>query len=164
MATLITILDVETEVETCLQSLFAAAPFSLPALASDTATDLRTPRIDVVAEVIQWGPHQITPASGTFAGVAIYDQFRVRANLALIYQPEHAQSQGQLRGALRQVLTGWTAMKAAFAVRGYLIPTSDMLRQIAGGRTIQNDEKTETLLTTLELVVFLNPNALAAAT
>ncbi len=164
MATLITLLDVETEVETCFQSIFAASPFSLPALTSDTATDLLTPRVDVVAEVIGWGPHQITPASGTFAGLAIYDQFRVRANLALVYQPEHAQGQGQLRGTLRRVLSDWTAIKAAFAVRAYLLPTGDTLRQVGGGRTIQNDEKTETLLSTLELVVFLNPNALASAT
>jgi hypothetical protein len=164
MATLITILDVETEVETCLQSIFAAAPFSLPAIASDSATDLLTPRVEVVAEVVQWGPHQITPASGTFAGVAIYDQFRVRATIALVYQPEQAQTPGTLRGKLRQVLTGWTAIKTAFAVRNYLIPTGDTLRQVGGGRTIQQEEKTETLLTTLELVVFLNPNAVAAAT
>lgn len=164
MATLITILDVETEVETCLQSIFAAAPFSLPAIASDSATALVTPRVEVVAEVIQWGPHQITPASGTFSGVALYDQFRIRATLALVYQPEQAQSQGQLRGKLRQVLTGWTAIKAAFAVRNYLIPTGDTLRQVGGGRTIQKEDKTETLLTTLELVVFLHPTALAAAT
>jgi hypothetical protein len=164
MATLITLLDVETEVETCFQGIFAAAPFSIPAIASDSATDLTTPRLEVVSEVIQWGPHQITPASGTFAGQAFYDQFRVRANLSLVYQPEHAQSQGQLRGKLRQVLSNWTNIKAAFAVRNYLIPTGDTLRQVGGGRTIQNDEKTETLLSTLELVVFLNPNALASAT
>ena len=51
MATLATILDVETEVETCFQSILAAAPFSLPAIASDSATDLLTPRVDVIAEV-----------------------------------------------------------------------------------------------------------------
>jgi hypothetical protein len=164
MATLATLLDVETEVETCFQSILAAAPFNLPAIASDSATDLLTPRVDVIAEVIRWGPHQITPASGTYAGVAVYDQFAVRLTLALIYQPEQAQSPGTLRGQLRQVLTGWTAMKAAFAVRNYLIPTGDSLRQTGGGRTINNDERTETLTTSLEFVCFLNPNAVTVAT
>ncbi len=164
MATLITLLDVETEVESAIKGFLATAPYSLAAVTSDTAAEVTTPRIEVVAEVTKWGPHQYTPAAGVFAGVEIYDQFMVRSNLSLIYQPEQAQSPGTLRGTLRKALTNFTGIKAAFATHGYLFIAGPTLRQVDGGRTIQNEDKTETLNTTLEMAVFLNPAAVDAAT
>ncbi len=162
MATLIVLLDVETEVETSLKAFLAATPYSLAAVTSDTAAEVTTPRVEVVAEVTKWGPHQITPASGTYAGVEIYDQFMVRSNLSIVYQPEQAQSPGTIRGTLRKALVDFAGIKAAFATRGYLFLAGPTLRQIDGGRTIE--DKTERLNTTLEMMVFLNPAAVLAAT
>ncbi len=164
MATLITLLDVETEVESVYAAFFAAAPYSLSTKTSDTATDILTPRLEVVAEVIKWGPHQFTPASGTFSGVAIYDQFLIRTQLALVYQPEQAQSPGTMRGTLRTALCNWTGIKTAFAVHNYLIPTGDSMRQVGGSRTINDADKTETITSELEMILFLNPAAMTAAT
>lgn len=164
MATLETLLDVEAEVESVLDSFLSASPYSLSAVASDSATEVTTPRVNVVAEVMKWGPHQFTPTSGTYAGRAIYDQFLVRVSLDVVYQPEHAQGQGSMRGKLRKALTDWTGLKAAFAVNNYLLPAGDTLRQENGGRTIDDEEKTETMSTVLQFVAFLNPTALAAAT
>ena len=131
---------------------------------SDTATEQVTPRVACVATVTKWGPHQHTIASGTFAGRAIYDMFVVRSNVTLVYQPEHAQGQASLRGGLRKALTDWTGIQAAFATLNYLFPMPDTLRQTDGDRQIDNEKKTETISTTLELMVFLNPAALIAAT
>lgn len=164
MATLETILDVEGEVESVLKTFLAASPYSLTVFASDSAAEVTTPRTEVVAEVTRWGPHQFTPASGTYAGVAIYDQFQLRVRIDVVYQPEHAQGQASIRGKLRKALTNWTGIKAGFATNGYLLPQGDSLRQIDGGRTIGNAEKEETLSTTLELVAFLNQAAVTAAT
>lgn len=164
MATLETLLDVEAEVEAVLDTFLSAAPYSLGAVASDSATEVTTPRINIVAEVMKWGPHQFTPTSGTYSGRAIYDQFLVRVSLEVVYQPEHAQGQGSMRGKLRKALTDWTGIQAGFATRNYLHPTGDTLRQEDGGRTIDNEEKTETLSTVLQFVVFLNQSAVAAAT
>lgn len=164
MATLITLLDVETEVETTLKTYLATTPYSLDAIASDSATDILTPRLEVVAEVVKWGPHQHTPASGTFAGVAIYDQFAIRSNLSIVYQPEQGQAPGTIRGTLRKALSNWTGLQAAFASHNYLFLMGDSLRQTGGSRTIDDAEKTETLNSTLEMVVFLNPAAVLAAT
>lgn len=164
MATLVTLLDVETEVETVLDAFFSASPYSLAAIGSDTAAALTTPRVEIVAEVVRWGPHQHTIASGTFAGRAVYDQFQLRLSLDVVYQPEHAQGPGTIRGTVRKALTDWVGLKAAFASRNYLLPAPDTFRQIDGSRLIVDEQKTERLQTILELVVFLNPNALAAAT
>jgi hypothetical protein len=164
MATLATILDVETEVELCFKTLLAATPYSLGAVGTDTATELTTPRVECIAEVVRWGPHQHTPATGTYAGVAIYDQFALRLRLDVVYQPEHAQGQATIRGKLRHVLCDWSAMKTAFLTRNYLYAAPDTLRQVDGGRSINSEDKTETLSTGLELVVFVNPAALVAAT
>ena len=164
MASLETLLDVETEVETVFASFLAAAPYSLGAIGSDTATDTTTPRVECLAEVVRWGPHQVTPASGTYAGRAFYDQFAIRLRLDVVYQPEHAQGQGSIRGTLRKALTDWTGIKAAFASRNYLYPNGDTLRQTDGTRTIDDEEKTETLSTVLTFEAWLNPNQLAAAT
>lgn len=164
MATLETLLDVESEVETVFASFLAAAPYSLGAIGSDTATDTTTPRVECLAEVIRWGPHQFSPASGTYSGRAIYDQFVIRLRLDVVYQPEHGQGQGAIRGTLRKALSDWTGIKAAFATRNYLYPTGDTLRQTDGGRTIDDTEKQETLSTVLTFEAWLNPNQLAAAT
>lgn len=164
MATLETLLDVEAEIEAVLDSFLSAAPYSLGAVGSDSATLVTTPRINVVAEVQKWGPHQFTPTTGTYAGRAIYDQFLVRVSLDVVFQPEHAQGQGSIRGKLRKALTDWTGLQAAFAVRNYLHPTGDTLRQEDGGRSIDQEENTETLSTVLSFVAFLNQSAMAAAT
>lgn len=164
MATLITLLDVETEAEYALKTYLAATPYNLAAVTSDGAAELTTPRVEVVAEVVRWGPHQYTPDSGTYSGVAIYDQFLVRTSLSLVYQPEQGQSQGTLRGTLRKALSNWTGIKAAFASHNYLLPTGDTLRQIGGARSIDDEEKTETITSEIELMLFVNPSALAAAT
>lgn len=164
MATLETLLDVESEVEAVFAGFLAAAPYSLGAIGSDTATDTTTPRVECLAEVVRWGPHQFSPASGTYAGRAVYDQFVIRLRLDVVYQPEHGQGQGAIRGTLRKALTDWTGIKAAFATRNYVYPTGDTLRQTDGGRVIDDTEKTETLSTVLTFEAWLNPNALAAAT
>lgn len=164
MATLVAILDVEAAVESAWDTLFSAALAGTSVIPSDTATEVVTPRMECVATVTKWGPHQHTIATGTFAGRAVYDMFVVRSDLRLVYQPEHAQGQGTLRGQLRKALTDWTAIQAAFATLNYYYPMGDTLRQTDGDRQIDNEEKTETISTTLELVVFLNPAVLVAAT
>jgi hypothetical protein len=164
MATLDTVLDVETEVEAVFDTLLSASPYSLNAGGTDSAGELTTPRLEIKAEVTKWGPHQITIASGTYSGRRIYDQFQLRLSLDVVFQPEHAQGQATIRGKLRRCLSDWTSIKAGFATRGYLYAAPDTLRQIDGGRIIDNEEKTEMLSSVLELVVFLNPAALAAAT
>lgn len=164
MATLVALLDTESAVESAWTTLFGAAMAGTSVIGTDTASEVVTPRVECVATVTKWGPHQHTIASGTFAGRPLYDQFLVSTDLRLVFQPEHAQGQGSLRGALRKALTDWTGIQAAFATLGYYFPAPDTLRQTGGDRQIDNEEKTETISTTLELVVFLSPAALLAAT
>lgn len=163
MATLITLLDVETEVESCLDALLSASPYSLAAIGSDTNARLTTPRVECIAEVKRWGPHVYRVQAGTYAGRLIYDEFMLQATIRVIYQPAHSQSPGTLRGTLRAALTDATRFKAAFAVRDYLKIVGDSLRQMDGSRIIVNDEKTEELTTVLQLIGVLNPTQLEAA-
>lgn len=164
MATLVTLLDVEAEVEAVFVSFLSASPYSLARVSgSDSAAALNTPRVEVSVEVLKWGPHQHTVASGTYSGRALYDQFQLRLSIAVVYQPEHAQSPGTLRGTLRKAFTDWAGLKAAFASRAYLLPAPDSMRQIDGSRVIIDEERTERLESVWELVAFLNPVALAAA-
>ena len=83
MATLVTLLDVETEVESVWDTFLSSSPYSLGAIPSDTAAAVTTPRVEIVAEVIKWGPHQHTIASGTYSGRALYDQFLIRLSIAV---------------------------------------------------------------------------------
>jgi hypothetical protein len=164
MATLVTILDVEAEVERAWAAMLSAAPYSLSATGSDTAAALTTPRTEVKAEVLRWGPHQFTPTGGASAGSALYDNFLVRLSLDVVFQPEHAQGQGSIRGKLRVALRDWTRLKAAFATNGYLLVDPDSLRQTGGGRDIDDEEKMETIKTELEFGVWLSQSAVNAAT
>lgn len=164
MASLETLLDVETEVETCFDTVLSSSPYSLSAVPSDTAGALTKPRTEIVTEVRQWGPHQYVITGGTYVGRAVYDQFVVRLTIAVVFQPEHGQAPGTIRGTVRKALTDWVRIKAAFATRNYLRPAPGSLRQVDGGRTVDDEEKTETLTTVLELVAFVDSGALEAAT
>ena len=110
------------------------------------------------------GPHQIIATTGTYAGRQVYDQWLVSTDLDLVYEPEAAQSPGSLRGTMRAALTDWTALQTAFATHGYLFAAGSSLQQVGGDRVIQDTDKSEAVRTTLELMVFLNPAALASAT
>jgi hypothetical protein len=163
MATLATLLDVETEVETSLDALLSAAPYSLAAIGSDTNAYLTTPRVQCIAEVKKWGPHCYRVASGAYAGRLLYDEFQVQVTVSLVYQPHHAHGPAAIRGAFRAALTDTTRFKAAFAVRDYLKIIGDSLRQIDGARLIENEEKTEEITTVMQFIAVLNPVQLEAA-
>ena len=163
MATLTTILDVETEVETVLAAYLAASPYSLAAITSDTDGSLTTPRVEVIAEVIRWGPQQYIISSGTYAGRAVFVDFALRLTLNLTYQPAASQGQASIRGKLRAALSDRAAIKTAFAVHNYIVPVGESFRVVGGARTVSTGEKTETLTTECALTMVVNPNALAAA-
>lgn len=163
MATLATLLDVETEVETSVDALFSAAPYSLAAVGSDSNAYLTTPRVTCIAEVKKWGPHCYRVAAGVYAGRLMYDEFQVQVTVSLVYQPAHSQGPGAIRGAFRAALSDVTRFKAAFAVRDYLKIIGDSLRQIDGARLIENEDKTEEISAVMQFVAVLNPVALEAA-
>ncbi len=164
MATLETILNIETEVESVLDAFLSGSPYSLSAGGTDTATRLTTPRTEIKCEVVKSGPHQYNITSGTYNGTNIFDQFQLRVRVDVVYQPEQGQGPGGIRGTVRKALANWTGIKAGFASNAYLLLAQDTLRQIDGGRTINDEDKTETLSTVYEVVAFLNPVALNAAT
>lgn len=163
MATLETVLNVETEVESVIKTLLAST-YGLGAVTTDTAAALTTPRVECIAVVTRWGPHQYQIAGGTYAGRHIYDQFQLRLAIDVVYQPEHGQGQGSIRGKLRKALSDRAGLESGFNSNAYLYHAPDSLRQIDGGRIVDTDENTETLSTVLELVVFARPAALEAAT
>jgi hypothetical protein len=153
---LYTLLDVETEVE----SVFAAylgTTLGLPTVTSDSNTVLVTPRVEIICELIDEGMNQATIPSGSLAGTVLYSQKHVRITIDLIYSPARPQNPGTLRGTLREASANYPSLKAAFAVHGYYLLAPDTLRQTAGARTIDRVEKTETLRTVYEAVLFINP-------
>jgi hypothetical protein len=83
--------------------------------------------------------------------------------VTLVYQPAHSQGPGAIRGAFRAALSDATRFKAAFAVRDYLKIVGDSLRQIDGGRLIDNDEKTEQITTVMQFIGVLTSAQLEAA-
>ncbi len=153
-----TLLDIESEVERAFTS-YLAATLQIPAIGSDTAETQQSPRIEVVAIVVEQGPHAVFIPSGTYAGRKVFDQNRVRIEMALIYSPEFGQNQGDLRGRMRVALTDPAGINAQFATNGYLQMAADSLRQTDGSRAINDREKTETLIVAIEPVFFINPAA-----
>jgi len=160
MATLEQLLDVETEVEGVFRTYLAGLISAATAYASDSNTEVTTPRIDVVATLIEQGRHQITIPAGTYANRPVYDQFRIRLDIGLVYDPSFAQGQAGIRGLLRVGLTAYDALQTAFNSNAYLILAPDTLRQIDGSREINDEQKEETINTTVEGVFFLNPTTL----
>ena len=155
MATLATVLDIETEVETVFYNYLATTLGITGVSKSDSATDQLTPRIGVVATLELDGWHQTTIASGTFAGRTLYDQKKVKLDLDLVYNPAGAQGQAALRGTLRKVLTDFVAIQTQFAVNGLYFLAPETLRQTDGDRVIDTEEKTETIKMTLEMELFI---------
>lgn len=164
MATLITILDIETEVETVFYNYITNTLGIATGEVSDTNTEQMTPRVQVVATLQADGWHQTNIASGVYAGRTLYDQFKVRLQLDIVYNPAAGQSQATLRGTLRKALTDFNTIQTGFAVHAYYLLAPETLHQTDGDRVIDDREKTETIRTTLEMELFLVPAALTAAT
>lgn len=160
MATLEQLLDVETEIEGVFRTYLASLIPGATAYASDGNTELGTPRVDVTAVLIEQGRHQITIPTGTYANRPVYDQFRVRVDLGVVYDPSFSQGQASIRGLLRVGLTAYSALQTAFNNNAYLILAPDTLRQVDGSREINDEEKEETINTTVEGMFFLNPTTL----
>lgn len=154
-------MDVETEIESAFYTLLSSIVTAATIYKGDSNTENDSPNLGVVATLVEQGRHQITIPTGSYANRAIYDQFRVRVDLALRYDPSFSQGQATIRAQLRVGLTDYTALNTAFSTHGYLILAPDTLRQIDGDRQIDNEAKEETLSTTLEGMFFLNPAALS---
>ena len=155
---LATLLDIETEVESVFYG-YLATTLGLPAVESDSNTTLVTPRLEVICELIDEGMVQQTIPGGSLSGTVLYTQKHVRLTLDLTYSPARPtqQTPNVLRGTLRQASANYPALKTAFAVNGYYLLAPDTLRQTAGSRTIDRQEKTETMRTVMEAVFFINP-------
>lgn len=153
-----TLLDVETEVERAFEA-YLTNTLQLPALGSDSDPDVQTPRLEAIATQLSEGPQIYVPPTGTYAGRFFYAQKKVRLVLDLVYSPAWGQDKGNMRGLLRVALSDWDGILASFATKNYLFPAKTTFIQTDGERTINAEEKTETLNTTLEMQVFLNPAA-----
>jgi hypothetical protein len=157
MATIPDMLDVETEVEGVFKTFLGTIVTAATIYKSDTNEENDTPNIGVVATLIEQGRHQITVPTGTYAGRPIYDQFRIRVDLSIRYDPSYSQGQASLRSRLRLGLTDYTALNTQFGQNAYLILAPDTLRQIDGSRDIDDEAKEETIGTVVEGMFFLNP-------
>lgn len=151
---LATLLDIETEVEGVFFS-YLSGVLGLPATESDSNQTLPTPRVEIICTLMEEGMHQVTIPSGSLAGTSLYDQKLVRLAIDLTYSPARVQSPNLLRGQLREAFANYPALKALFAVHGYYGLAPDTLRQVGGSRTINDQEKTETITTTLQAVFFI---------
>ena len=156
-------LDIETEAEKVFGA-YLGTTLGLPTVTSDSNASVTTARIEVFATVEQMGPHQLTIASGTYAGRRLYDQFLVTIAIDLVYSPYwNATSAGSthtaaaLRGGLRRCLSDWRGLEGAFASDGLLSLAPDSLRQISGSRTINDAEKEEKISTHVSAMLFLVP-------
>lgn len=156
-----TLLDVETEAEKVFET-YLGTMLGLPAVPSDSGSTLVTPRVEVICTLMDEGMHQITIPSGSLAGTTLYDQKQVKLQIDLVYSPAVAQSPGTLRGTLRQAFANYPALKAQFAVNGYYGLAPDTLRQVGGGRSIDQTEKTERITTVMQAVLFIMPTGFPA--
>lgn len=163
MASLATILDLETEIEGVFYT-YITGTLGLASVKSDSSTILATPRVEITARISEMGPHQMLVASGTYAGRMIFDSFSINLGLDLVYSPDYAQSPGSLRGTLRKALFDVAGINAAFAVNGYLLMAANSLRIISSDRRIDNENKAETITHELSLIVLLSPAQIDAAT
>ena len=166
MATLVTLLDTETEVERAFAA-YLGTTLGLPTVTSDSDSVLVTPRVEIVCTVNSDGGHEFTIPSGANAGLRLYDQKNVTVLIDLVYEPGAPTSQapGTKRGTLRKVLANYNAISAAFATNGYYFLAPTTLQQTGGGRSANDPEKeSERLSTVLTATVFLSQAALAAST
>lgn len=162
MATLDQLMDVETEVENCFATYLGTIVTASTFYKSDANVENDTPNIGVVATLIEQGRHQVTIPTGTYSGRPVYDQFRVKVDLTLKYDPSYSQGQASLRARLRVGLSAYQAIQTQFDSNRYLVLAPDTLRQIDGDRTIDDEAKEETIRTTLEGIFFFNYTTVSA--
>jgi hypothetical protein len=162
MATLEQLMDVETETEGVFKTYLATVVPAATFYVSDTNVQNFTPSIRVVSTLIEQGRHQVTVPTGTYSGRPIYDQFRIRTDINLVYDPSFSQAQATLRAKMRVGLSDYNGIKAGFAANNYLALAPDTLRQIDGARVINDAENEETITTTVEGVYFFVPATIAA--
>lgn len=156
-----TLLDVETEAERAFTE-YLTDTLQLPAISSDSDSDLQTPRLGVVATLLREGGQVHQQLTGTYAGRYFWVQKFVRIQLDLTYSPSAGQNQQGMRGLLRSCLSDYDGIVAEFATVGYYLPPKATIIQTDGSRTIDDAEKTETISTTLEIQLWLQPSAIPA--
>lgn len=159
-----TLLDVETEIESVFSTYLTTALPGTSVITSDSNTTVGTPRVEVTAVVENQPTHQYTITGGVYAGRRLYDFWRVRVTLNLVYAPGYSQSQGTLRGKLRKVLTDFAGVKSALAAHNYLYLASDTYNVNSGWRTVDSDLKEERIACTVDAIFGLNPAQLESAT
>ena len=164
MATLVQILDTETEAETVFNTYLTSALGLSITVVSDSNTELMTARLAINSTLLSEGPHQTNITSGTYAGRTLYDQKKLSMDISLVYNPAAIQGQSSYIGTMRKAFTDFNALKTQFAVNNYYLLAPETLRQVDGSQTVDNKEKTVTITTTLEMELFLVGATLAAAT
>lgn len=153
-----TLLDVETEAERALSTYLEAV--LMPVIKSDSDEELQTPRLGLVATLLREGGQVWQQTTGIYSGRYFWVQKFVRISLELTYSPAAGQGQGNMRGLLRAALSDYDSIIAEFGTNGYYIPPKATILQTDGDRTIDNGEKTETISTTLEMQLWMQPSAI----
>lgn len=155
-----TLLDFETETEAAWKRHLDG--YLLPTVISDTDQELNTPRVEVTAVVVQEGSHVMQVTTGTYSGRHFFDQKKIRHTIDLIYSPAVGQPAGTLRGLVRAALSDYDGIITQLAVNNYLFLAKATLLQVDGERSVDSDEKTETIRTVVEGWYFINSGAYPA--
>lgn len=156
---LATLLNVEPEVESVLAA-YLANLMGVAVMTSDSDQIEFTPRVEIVATVLEQGPHQNIVQTGVYAGRRFYDFFRVSIAIDVVYAPSAQQNAGTIRGKVRSAFTDYQGIAAGFAINGYLLLASDSFRQNAGSRSVNADQKEARTSSTLDCVFQINPAAI----
>lgn len=155
------ILDFEGNTEAVLVSILSnAAGLNLPAFASDTNQNLPIPRIDVVATLMDMGPHEGQLTNGKY----VYDQIQISVSISYVFAPDNPDLTKDVRffrGKMRMLTFYAHQLLETFRDQGIYEVASDSIRETGGIREVDSDEDSVTLESQIELVLFLTPSALS---
>jgi hypothetical protein len=153
------ILDIEGNTESVIVGLLTA--LGLPAYASDTNEVLPLPRVDVVATVVQSGPHEAALTDGE----RIFDQHQVNVNVSYVFAPDTpgmtTSAIKLFRSKTRRMVFFTKPLLQAFETQGIYFAAPNSIKEQGGMRMALTDEEAVKLEFSMELQLFINGNLLS---
>lgn len=151
------VLDFEGNVERAVAAILTRLGFA--AYPSDHDGLMPVPRVEVIANMTEAGPHEAPLVSGEFSGDLVYDQQNLRVTIKYYFAPEHAkeyaEAVGKFRGAFRRLIFYSSKLVDEIDAQQLYRAAHASVRERGGIREVETEENCWSMESSLDLVIFI---------
>lgn len=151
------VLDFEGNVERAVAAILTRLGFA--AHPSDHDGLLPVPRVEVIANMTEAGPHEAPLVSGEFSGDLVYDQQNLRVTIKYYFAPEHAkeyaEAVGKFRGAFRRLIFYSSKLVDEIDAQQLYRAAHASVRERGGIREVETEENCWSMESSIDLVIFI---------